>query len=333
MMGRLKRAWTSQTEGSFHIISRVAGGDIILHDKEKEFFMKLIERFASGFFVQIHAFCVMGNHFHILASGLELEAQLASKDELLKRYKQIYPKEPEPPPGSYLPNGNLIPDEDGGIERLRDRLGSISRFVQELKQTFSRWYNKSHHRKGYLWSERFKGVIVSKGEAQLMCSAYIDLNPLRANIVRRPEDYRWCSLGLRVRSSWRAKNLLTLLSVSNEDEWSDPGMAMVEKLKSLNLNCGNSLSWYREFVYRLGGIESEGKASISSQVLEEVVSYHGKLGIGDRFRYRVRNISEGLAIGSYIFIAGLQERFQRKFIRPRSFLSGHFLYSTRVLRQ
>ena len=93
-MGRTRRAWVSQNAGSFHIISRIVGGEIILHDKEKEFFMELMERFASGFFVQIHAFCIMGNHFHILVTGLEQEAKKASKEELLKRYEKIYPKEP-----------------------------------------------------------------------------------------------------------------------------------------------------------------------------------------------------------------------------------------------
>ena len=83
---------------------------------------------------------------------MELEAKKASKQGLLRRYKLLYPKESEPPPGRYEPNGEIIWDEDGGIERLRERLGSISRFIQELKQTFSRWYNKTHNRKGYLWN-------------------------------------------------------------------------------------------------------------------------------------------------------------------------------------
>jgi hypothetical protein len=43
-------------------------------------------------------------------------------------------------------------------------------------------------------AHRFKVVIVQKGEAQLLCSAYIDLNAVRAIIVEKPEDYRWCSL-------------------------------------------------------------------------------------------------------------------------------------------
>jgi hypothetical protein len=330
-MPRTRRQWVSQQRGSFHIISRTVGGDIRLNDQEKEYYLKLLERFASGFFVKIHTFCVMSTHTHILATGMELDAKEASKQELLRRYKLIYPKASEPPPGRYEPNGEIIRDEDGGIERLRERLGSISRFVQELKQTFSRWYNKTHNRKGYLWNDRFKGVIINHGEAQLMCSAYIDLNPVRAGIVERPEDYRWCSMGLRVRNLKRAKKLLTFFSVSEDDDWSDTDL--IAKLKSTKPM--NPMAWYREFVYLSGGIAREGKAGIPGDIIDEVVSYHGKLGLRDCFRYRVRNISEGLAIGSYRFIADFQKKCQRKFIRPRSILSGscNFLYSTRVLRQ
>jgi hypothetical protein len=76
----------------------------------------------------------MSNHFHILVTGLEKEAANASKEELLQRYHLIYGDDAEPPAGTYDSSGQLIPDADGGVERLRRRLGSISRFVQELKQ-------------------------------------------------------------------------------------------------------------------------------------------------------------------------------------------------------
>jgi REP element-mobilizing transposase RayT len=44
----------------------------------------LLERFALGFFVEIHAFCIMSNHFHILATGLEKEARWAINSSFLK---------------------------------------------------------------------------------------------------------------------------------------------------------------------------------------------------------------------------------------------------------
>ena len=44
------------------------------------------------------------------------------------------------------------------------------------------------------WS-RFKSVLLEEGETLIQCLAYIDLNAVRAGIVQRHEDYRWCSLG------------------------------------------------------------------------------------------------------------------------------------------
>jgi hypothetical protein len=93
---------------------------------------------------------------------------------------------------------------------------------------------------------------------------------------------------------------------------------------------------HREFVYRSGGIEREGYAHILPELVDEVVAYHGKLGLGEFFRFRVKNISEGLAIGGYALIAGLQRYWNRKHIRPRSFMGRDknccWSFSTRVLR-
>jgi len=140
----------------------------------------------------------------------------------------------------------------------------------------------------------------------LVCSAYIDLNPLRANIVKRPEGYRWSSLGLRVRSPKYADKLMS--------------------------HCQKNLSWYREFVYLAGGVEREGKGKIAAKLVEDVVKLNGELGIRDSFRYRIKNLSEGIAIGSHSFISKIQRRYNRKFIRPRAFMSTNVLFTTRVLR-
>jgi len=341
-MARPKRQWVSQDVGSFHIISRVAGGEFLFTESDKEFFLKRLERLAAGFFLEIHAFCIMSNHFHILATGLEKEARSASKDELIRRYRLIYGKNAEPPAGTYDSSYQLIPDADGGEERLRRRLGSISRFVQELKQSFSRWYNKRYERYGYLWGDRFKGVIVSKGEAQLACSAYIDLNPVRAGLVQKPEDYRWCSLGLRVRAPNRAKKLLRPLALlpcfGDMDKAADSSADIEPPFKPLviNKNSFDHVFPYREFVYKAGGIERSGSAHHWSEIVNEVDAYHGKFGVTDRFRYRLKNISEGIALGNYTLIADLQRSLNRKKIRPRSFMgrdsSCGWSFTTRVLR-
>lgn len=305
-MPRSRRRLISQDQGSYHLISRISRDRAMFEDQEKEYLYNLLTVLALGFFVEIHAFCIMGNHFHIMVTGLDQEARDASKDELFYRYKLMYGEEAKPPTGSAKTYGYFQLDEDGGVERLRNRLGSISRFVQELKQRFSVWYNRRHDLKGHVWHDRFKGIILDKGEAQLACSAYIDLNPLRANIVKRPEDYRWSSLGLRVRNPKYAHQLVSY--------------------------CESNFPWYREFVYVSGGVEREGKESIASELVEDVVRRNGELGIKDSFKYRIKNLSEGIAIGSHSFISEIQRKYNRKYIRPRAFMNTNVLFTTRVLR-
>jgi REP element-mobilizing transposase RayT len=341
-MARSKRRWVSQDEGSYHIISRVAGGELLFNGEDKEYFYTFFERLASGFFVEIHAFAVMSNHFHILATGLEKDARNASKEELFRRYRLMYGKNADPPIGRF-DSGQFIPDADGGEERLRRRLGSISSFVKELKQGFSNWYNKKYNRTGYLWGGRFKGVILSKGEAQLVCSAYIDLNPVRANIVKKPEDYRWSSLGLRVRDPARSHKLLRPLSIlpsfsgcsaGSEEMYLDvepPFRPLILSKKSCD-----QFATYREFVYKSGGLGQTEGFHIWPEVFSEVADFHGKFGVKDRLRYRIKNFSEGLALGNYALIADLQKSWYRKKIRPRSFMgrdsSCGWSFTTRVLR-
>lgn len=79
---------------------------------------------------------------------------------------------------------------EGQIPYFREKWASISEYVKVIKQSFSRFYNNLHHRKGFFWSERFKSVIVDNGDTLINCLAYIDLNPVRAGLVEKPEEYR-----------------------------------------------------------------------------------------------------------------------------------------------
>ena len=63
------------------------------------------------------------------------------------------------------------------------------------------------------WGDRFKSVIVDKGETLVNCLAYIDLNPLRAGIVKQPEEYRWSSIGYHMQTNNKDKLLSTDLGL------------------------------------------------------------------------------------------------------------------------
>jgi hypothetical protein len=71
--------------------------------------------------------------------------------------------------------------------------------MREIKVNFARFYNRRHGRRGCFWGDRFKSVVVEDGNT-LICLAYIDLNPVRAGLVERLEDYRWSSIGYHVQA-------------------------------------------------------------------------------------------------------------------------------------
>ena len=87
-------------------------------------------------------------------------------------------------------------DRVGAIHaRFTYRMHDLSEFMKGLLIRFTRWFNRVHSRSGTLWEERFKSVIVESGVASRTMAAYIDLNPVRAGMVKDPADYRWSSYG------------------------------------------------------------------------------------------------------------------------------------------
>jgi REP element-mobilizing transposase RayT len=141
---------------------------------DKDRLQSLIFRYSRIYFTEILGFCLMDNHFHILVRMLPHDH--GDESSLRQRFRLAY--------------GDKTRFSVEKIPDLRKKWSSLSEFVKEIKQTFSRYYNKQNNRKGYLWGDRFKSVIVQDGRTLLHCLAYIDLNPVRANMVQRPEDYK-----------------------------------------------------------------------------------------------------------------------------------------------
>jgi hypothetical protein len=73
------------------------------------------------------------------------------------------------------------------------RMGDVSEFIKTLKQRFTQWFNKRQGRRGTLWEERFKSVLMEgRGHVLATMAAYIDLNAVRAGLVKDPKDFRFC---------------------------------------------------------------------------------------------------------------------------------------------
>ena len=183
----------AEEKAVYHVMSRTALDGFPLKNVEKDFMLDLIKKFSSLYFTEILGFCLMGNHFHLLVKMFP-ENRFTDED-IQKRFKMFYE--------------DSRAFAKGQIPYLRAKLSSLSEFMREIKVGFARYYNRRHNRRGYFWGDRFKSVIVEKGETLINCLAYIDLNPLRAGTVSRPEEYRWNSLGYHVQTNNRDNFLST----------------------------------------------------------------------------------------------------------------------------
>lgn len=65
--------------------------------------------------------------------------------------------------------------------------------MQYVLQEYSRWYRKKIGYLGYLWQGRYKSPLIESDGYLLQCGRYIERNPVRANLVTKPEDYPWSS--------------------------------------------------------------------------------------------------------------------------------------------
>ena len=191
--GRRRRIVLSPAEGaSYHIMSRTAGGERLLGNTEKEALRRLMWRMARFSGLEIRTYALLDNHFHILARVpshdrfVEQFGGPGGEERLLDHLRLLYSKEYIAALRAELADlrQHEMPDEaEALIAGYLRRFCNLPVFVKELKERFSRWYNAHRTRRGTLWMERFKSVLVEDGEALRTMAAYIDLNPLRAGIV------------------------------------------------------------------------------------------------------------------------------------------------------
>lgn len=71
--------------------------------------------------------------------------------------------------------------------------GACARLMKQLNQCYVQRLNRSAGRSGTLWEGRFHSSLVSSDGYALACYRYIELNPVRAGMVRYPGEYRWSS--------------------------------------------------------------------------------------------------------------------------------------------
>ena len=306
---RMRTLGESPYSSYYHVISRVVDRRFVLQDREREVFRKLLFRQAAFAGVTVVGWCFMSNHFHLLIEVPNKDKALDGWDDetCLQRLRllnsEAYTRQVMAEIKMWKRNGNT-----NGVHRaamaVRARLFDLSAFVKELKFKFSVWFNRQHGRRGTLWEERFRSVLLEDGEAVRFCAAYIDLNPVRAGLCENAEDYRWCSYAAAIAGDKVSRR--GLARAWGQQRWTD---RVAREYRVLLFGRGEA---------HAGGETADGrvvkaKAGFSRQQIEEEIKKGGRLPVWKLLRCRIRYFSDGAVLGSHSFVEKFFERERSKF--------------------
>lgn len=291
----------------YHCISRVVDQRFIFGRQEKEFFrktMRALERFLE---VRVVTYSLMSNHFHLL---LEVPAAVANDasterrltpEELLLKLPLLYDERSVRQVAQELERAAASGSETWEreiLERYEARLRNLSVFLKELKQRFTQWYNRRKGRRGTLWEERFKSVLVEGSEDPLLTmAAYIDLNPVRAGLVKDPKDYRWCGYAEAVAGVNVARRGLSRILEAGHEAPDDQHISWREtavRYRLLLFDHGR---------HSLGKLaEQRRKKMPPSSGVTDRAAIGVQLSIPEVLRCRVRYFCDGAVLGTRGFV-------------------------------
>ena len=283
----------------YHCVSRAVERSLVFDDVAKNQFVEFMRLYEKLCHLRVVTYCVMPNHMHLLVEVPARPKSGPSEKALLEHITECHGEK-----YARSVQENLRRLRSTGqrkeatelLDRWKERLWDISSFMKTFKQRFTQWYNKTQNRRGTLWEERYRSTLVEGGGIALaMVGAYIDLNPMRAKLVRDVKRYSWCGYGAAMAGDKLAqKGIETLVSTSGKA-----------------LRGAKALDKYREFMAghldpKAGAKKaataakaSQGKSTKKRSIAKKAAS---GLSLGEALRHRVRYFSSGAVIGTPDFV-------------------------------
>ena len=173
-------------------------------DYRREWIVGKINQLSRIFLIEICAYAVMSNHYHLVLRINAGGAAALSDGEVVERWRELFRghllvdrwKSGESMTGAELAVVKEL------IEAWRERLSDLSWFMRCLNEGIARRANEEDGCKGRFWEGRFKSQALLDDAALLSCMAYVDLNPIRAGLSETPEQSDYTSISERIRQ-WR----------------------------------------------------------------------------------------------------------------------------------
>jgi putative transposase len=300
-MARLK-APEGHPVAYYHCVSRVVNREFVFGPVEREQFVSLLREYEAFCGVRVLTYCVLSNHFHVLVEVPEKPREPLKVEELIRKLEGLS--------GTALTAATArqriemfraakdAAGEREFCERVCASMWDVSAFMKLLKQRFTQWFNRHKGRKGTLWEERFRSVLVEgTGEALATMAAYIDLNPVRAGLVEDPKEYRWCGYAEAVAGNRRAQRAVRAVVAGGErrEEEQYKLWAALEKYRVWLFGQGEE----REGTTEMGAPLRKG---FQREDVLAVVAARGRLAVEDYLRLKVRYFADGAVLGTRSFV-------------------------------
>ena len=272
-------------EAIYHCTSRVVGGERLLDAPAREVFRRQMWVLVEFCGVELVTYDLLSNHVHLLVHVPQ--KTVVPDPELVRRYALRHPGSDRRRARQLRSIQAMLErnDEAAGTWRRQQlaMMGDISPFMQLLKQGFTVWYNRTHHRFGTFWAERFGSELVEHArDSAAVVAAYVDLNCVRAGLVRDPKDYRFCGYAEAVAGNRQAqRSLAWALGLA---DWAEVQAA------------------YRQRLFGTAAAPREQAASVTAQQLQAVLAANGHLPLAEVLRCRIRYLSAGMVLGGRAFV-------------------------------
>lgn len=159
-----------------------------------------LHQLAGVFAIDVAAYAVMSNHYHLVVRVDAERAAAWSDDEVLRRWTLLFtgPLLVQ----RYRAGADQLPAEVQAVKALaatyRERLADVSWFMRLLNEAIARQANAEDGVKGRFWEGRFRSQALLDEAAILSAMAYVDLNPIRAGMAETPETSAHTSVAERL---------------------------------------------------------------------------------------------------------------------------------------
>ena len=141
-----------------------------------------LKTLAGIFALDLCAYAVMSNHYHVVLRINAEKARRWDDEELIRRWSRLHRVTDE------ITQVDSDPIRVTALLQLwRERLMSVSWFMRSVNEPLARWANREDGCKGRFWEGRFRSQALLDEEALLKCLVYVDLNPIRAGLTDAPE--------------------------------------------------------------------------------------------------------------------------------------------------